>query len=317
MRSDCLYSTMEWPSRPPPPPRTHGYGHEHELYHPMILPPRRDFQNPVEPVPYSGMQSYAPERHTEPLPFGTVRRRTESRRVEEPGRSKQKISHRHGSGHQKQSAFTGVHNEATPGHYYADDSPKKFHYHYPNETPYRFSRRHDRLDGQEKNWGLLVPEGQNIDEMLIQEGRMAPHYDPRLVRDTFYHPPDSIDPKRRTYSEAQNSVSTISYTDRSYKDKLSPTGLSFGFSFGVFAQDQRSSISLPETSLTNLDRAGVKGSNNIVRGDSKVYRESIFNVSSSRYTNRSDLGLPCEAELVLQPLAGASERSLHPLLNWM
>ena len=142
---------MEWPSRPPPPPpRAHGYGHEHEPYHPMILPPRRDFQNPVEPAPYSGMQSYAPERHNEPLPFGTARRRTESRRVEEPGRSRQKISHRHGSGHQKQSAFTSVQNETTPGHYYADDSPKKFHYHYPNETPYRFSRRYSSLDGQEK-----------------------------------------------------------------------------------------------------------------------------------------------------------------------
>ena len=46
-------------------------------------------------------------------------------------------------------------------------------------------------------------------------------------------------------------------------------------------------------------------------------RESIIDVSSSRYVDISDSGHPCGAELILQPRVGDSERALQPLLNWM
>ena len=100
-------------------------------------------------------------------------------------------------------------------------------------------------------------------------------------------------------------------------DQRSPRGLKFGVSLARSSPDNNSSVPITQTPETNLGHDGVKGSKNIIEGDYKIYKESIFSVSSSRYTNFSDLAMPVEAELVLQPPAGPTKRSLSPLLTWM
>ena len=108
---------------------------------------------------------------------------------------------------------------------------------------------------------------------------------------------------------------TESETDNN--TERSTSGLSFGLSFGFFDPYEKPQDSPAPTSGTSPHRGKVKGSKSIVGEDPQKFNEYIFNVLSSRYRNSSDSGQRCEAKLVLQPPAGESERSLHPLLNWM
>ena len=111
--------------------------------------------------------------------------------------------------------------------------------------------------------------------------------------------------------------SMVSSRDISDTDQRSPRGLTFEISLARSNADKNSSVSLTQTSETSLGHDRVKGSKNITEGDYKVYEESIFNISSSRYTNFLDLRMPVEAELVLQPRPRPTEKRLNPLLTWM
>ena len=132
--------------------------------------------------------------------------------------------------------------------------------------------------------------------------------------DQFYRRMEQLEQLEETghhYEDRGTESETDNNTERS------PSGLSFGLSFGFFDPYEKPQDSPAPTSWTSPHRGKVKGSKSIVGEDPQKFNEYIFNVLSSRYRTSSDFGQRCEAKLVLQPPAGESERSLHPLLNWM
>ena len=223
------------------------------------------------------------ELHTAP----PGRRRTESRRVEEPGRPEQRISHHHGSGFQKQSVYANRQNRTLPA---ALGDP-----YYP----------HIGLHGHPTYHSAAATAG-------------VPYYLNDTPIDNLYESHEQHHPRHAPAPLPHGLPSN----DRS-EDYAQPqferfrAGLSFGFSFGNLDSEDDSRVLTAQTSLTSPNRGGVKLSKNIVGNDSRVYSESIFNVSSSQYKSLLDIGQSSEAELIVQPPVGASERSLHPLLNWM
>ena len=238
--------------------------------------------------------------------YGYGRKRTESRRIEGPGRSQYVITHRHGSEYQKQSVFASVKPQTAP--------PLLHSHGHHGHSP-----------------GLDQPGYPNHPRVLEQHGdfhpRLGPgHHDLPRVFERYRHPPEfaeAIRFGRKSPRETKHrkmpisSPSTVSSRDDSDMDQRSPRGLTFGISLARSNSDKNSSVSLTQASETSLGHNGVKGSKNNIEGDYKVYKETIFSVSSSRYTNSLDLAMPVEAELVLQPPPRPTERSLNPLLTWM
>ena len=220
--------------------------------------------------------------------YGYGRKRTESRRIEGPGRSEYIITHRHGSNYQKQSVFASAQPQRLPSRYNS--------LHGAHATPY--------YSAPPPASPAVVPAA--FDREGPSRARMLPPIYPiqRSIR------------KEKEYTMSISSSGKTSSSDFSDMDQHSPRGLTFGISLARSNPDKNSSVSLTQTSEPKFGLDGVKESKKITEGDCKVYMESIFSVSSSRYTNSLDLRMPVEAELVLQPPPGPTEKSLSPLLTW-
>ena len=185
---------------------------------------------------------------------GFSRRRTESRYVKEPERSRIKISHRRG------------------GEYHNDESTYSTQHFTQTLSPRPFDAR---------------------------------------PTDYYVHGPEDL----HTYEDEEESSSMHSEDSVDEDERSHP--LTMGFPFKFFDPYEKSQESFAQTSLTSLGRGRIRGSKSIVGDESKSYRETIINVSSSRYVGISDSGQSCRAELILQPPAGRSEKGLSPLLNWI
>ena len=251
------------------------------------MPPDPAFPGYAERTSYPVYPSVPPKNR-----YG--RRRAGSRYVEELGRSKQRHSHRYGNELHNQIASADVQDEMSPSRRYAVNNLDEIPYH---DIAYPFGPfpQYDKLRG------TRPPQHEPPKEHHYMHARTDDAY-----QTTPHHHISYNFPAR--YSDNEDSWRS---------DESSPLGLSFGFSLGFFGLDGNTRVPLAKTPPMSLERGWVRGSKSIVGDDSKMYRESIFNISSSRYTNFSDRGLPCEAELNVQPPAAASQRSLHPLLNWM
>ena len=116
---------------------------------------------------------------------------------------------------------------------------------------------------------------------------------------------------------SESTSSKVSSIDDFDMGQRLSRGLTFGFSLARWNPDKSPSVSLTQTSETRVGHDVVKESKNIKEGDYKVYKESIFRVSSSRYTKSLDLRTSVEAELVSQPPPPPTDKSLSPLLTWM
>ena len=228
-------------------PRAFNQSHQYQQYVPVSRPPPTIV--PIDPEAY-----YPSPRHD------SGRRRTESRYINEPGRSKIKISHRRASEYRKRSIYSAQHFDQAL-------DPGLFHTkHNFNPYPETRSRR---------------------PEPVISHGG------------------------------GRSRVRCCRVVSEDSEDEDRPSSpLSVGFSFKSFDPHEKSQGSSAQISLTSPGRGRISGSKSIVGDESKTYRESIINVSSSRYINSSDPGQSCGAELILQPPA-RGERSLQPLLNWM
>ncbi len=235
-----------------------------------------------------------------PPAYGYSRTRTESRRIEGPGRSPHIITHRHGSEYQKQSVYASAQHQTLPSRYNS---------HGPRMITTRFTsppepqiHLYNAIKREEQSHHKRQPQMNRLNRDTEYEARMRAEELSAMLRDD-----------KRSIS----SSSKVSSRDISEMDQRSPRGLKFGFSLARSSPDKNSSVSITQTLETSLGHDGVKGSKSIIEGDYKVYKENIFSVSSSRYTNFLDLRLPVEAELVLQPPAGPTKKSLSPLLTWM
>lgn len=263
--------------------------------------------------------------------YGYGGKKTESRRIEGPGRSEYIITHRHGSEYQKQSVFASGQPQSLPSRYKSHGREQEAYFRAPpprpqiqhgyDMSPAILSRSqhpagdHDNLLLVRKKGTILPvsssssddnPTGLDSDSKSVEAFRARRRSRHRLVT-------SQREERRNVYIPPQQSQ-----LDRHFHMKQrSPRGLTFGISLARLNSDKDSSVSLTQTSETSLGHDGVKGSKNITEGDYKVYKESILSVSSSRYTNSLDLRIPVEAELVLQPPARPTEKSLDPLLTWM
>ena len=219
----------------------------------------RSLQSPPQSTPPPKLVPLYPEAYNTSPRHDFGRRRTESRYIKEPGRSRIKISHRRGSDYHTQNTYS-------PQQFIQTLDPKLF-------DPESINHQSPIYEN--------LPSPEAVDPHEHEEG--SPHL----------HSEDLEDKDERSFP------------------------LSFGFSFDFFDPYEKSQESFAQTSLTSLGRGRIRGSKGIVGDESKTYRESIIDVSSSRYVNISDPGQSCGAELILQPPAGESERSLQPLLSWM
>ena len=229
------------------------------------------------------------------------RRRSESRHIEGPGRSEYIITHHHGSEYQKQSVFASAQPQSLPGRY---------NRHGPQITNY-----------------LPAPPPQpqirhRFDPRMVQMPP-APPRAPEFHLIPPAHPghPPGFDQHGHHGHQIQidrhdSGDDIIAVSDDSDTDQRSPRSLTFGISLAPSNSDKNSSVSLTQACETSLGHDGVTGSKINIEGDKK-YKETIFSVSSSRYTNSLDLRMPVEAELVLQPQPKPTEKSLNPLLTWM
>ncbi len=276
--------------------------------------------------PYAGIHP--------PPAYGYSRKRTESRRIEGPGRSPHIITHRHGSEYQKQSVYASARYQTLPSRYNSHGprmittrftSPPEPQIHlYNAEQRLRFEQEENR---RSRPRPYPPPPEPQIHPSYHNHPRSYQHSHHkrqpqmnRLNRDTEYEArmrAEELSAMLRDDKRSISSSSKVSSRDISEMDQRSPRGLKFGFSLARSSPDKNSSVSITQTLETSLGHDGVKGSKNIIEGDYKVYKENIFSVSSSRYTNFLDLRLPVEAELVLQPPAGPTKKSLSPLLTWM
>ena len=259
-----------------------------------------------------------------PAAYGSGRKETE----------RYVITHRLGSEYQKQSVF-------------ASGQPQDW----PRSS--RYNRRGPRMT----SYNPALPPGAPIQphyDRRMRDGararpppviRIRPRNQPRYSRQSGYDQHDhygypegrarrrsrspiknkntkSIRFQARVSSSDDNSISHESYSEsaagyylasRSRKEK----DHTFGISLARSNSNKNLSVSLTQDSETNLGHDGANGSRNNLEGGYKVYKENIFSVSSSRYTYSSDLRMPIEAELVLQPPSRPTEKSLSPLLTWM
>ena len=199
--------------------------------------------------------------------YGYGRKRTESRRIEGPGSSEYILTHRHGSGYQKQSVFAGAEPQSSSSLYNGHGRRRTYRYSAPQHGHHGHQPELDKL--------LLV--------------------------------------RRKDKELTISSSSEVSSEDIADMHQRSPRGLTFGISLASSNSDKTSSVSFTQTCQTGLDHGRVKGSKNTIESGLK---ESIFRVSSSRYTHPLDMRLPVEAELVLQPPPRPTEKSLSPLLTW-
>ena len=331
--------------------------------------------------------------------YGYGGKRTESRRIEGPGRSEYIITHRHGSEYQKQSVFASGQPQSLPSSYKGHGPEQEAYFHAPPPRP-QIQHGYDQMlhmspasPGGYAQFHHIQPGDHGHPPGFDQHGHHGhgqselaggqPQFMPRIIPirppRTSHYPTPPLPPKfaypshhlqvdRHSHhsdddilvarggpelSEASSAkkLSDIQEESRSREDKdhtmsiSAPSkvssrdvsdmdqrwsrGLTFGISLARSISDKNSSVSLTQTSETRLGLDGVKGSKNIIEGDYKAYKESIFSVSSSRYTGplsprmcsqstsslhpRMSIG----AELVLQPPARPTEKGLSPLLTWM
>ena len=242
--------------------------------------------------------------------YGHGRKRTELRRIKGPGKSEYIITHRHGSEYQKQSVFANVQPE---------ESPSAYNNHEPFITPYdsapppqRPPIRHLAMDlGHHDRQDFRHHDQQTVEPIHAESARRRfRRSEPRFYAKSRIR-------EKRLYTMFSSSSSKLSSSDNCEMDHRSPRSLKFAVSLARSDSDKSSSVPLTQTSETGIGHDGVKRLNNTREGDYKVYKENIFNVLSSRYTNLFEFGMPDEAELILQPLPRPNQKVRSPLLTWL
>ena len=252
------------------------------------------------------------------------RKRTESRRIEGPGRSEYIITHRHGSEYQKQSVFATAQSQSLPSRYNRHGPQIPNYFSAPPAGP-PIQHGHDfpmvQMPPAPPQVRDLKPPHPGHPPGFDQHGRYSDD-DIHHIPPTHHGHPPGFDQHGHHGHQPQivrgrySDDDIIAISDDSDMDQRSPRSLTFGISLAPSNSDKDSSVSLTQASETSLGHDGVKGSKNNGEGDKK-YKETIFSVSSSRYTNSLDFRMPVEAELVLQPPPIPTEKSLNPLLTWM
>ena len=253
--------------------------------------------------------------------YGQVPRRTTSRRIEGPGRSEYIITHSHGSEYRKQSVF-------------ASAEPQSFQNIYNNHEPQRPSYYSDPPLGGQVQHGYDRMLHMPLDPLRPHQLQPDDHGQPPEFDDHDYYKQlrrrerftpralSGVHAESQSRKHKRRTINVlppyrISSGDLFGMNQCSPRGPTFGISYSLLNPDDNSSVSLAQTSDRSLGHDGLKGSKKVMKGDCKVYKESIFNVSTSRYTNSLDRTVPVEAELVLQPRSRPTGNSPTPLMSWM
>ena len=249
--------------------------------------------------------------------YGYGRKRTESRRIEGPGSSEYILTHRHGSEYQKQSVFASAQPRSLPSRYNSHGHQRRY---FPPASPsgpqiqHRHHDHHPGFDVDDAHDGHDAHDAHDdYEQEELRRGhahrshshrRYSRASDPRVI--PVIHSTELRIPRFPSGGLRSRDIADM--------DQRSPRGLTFGISLACSSSDKNSSVSFAQTSETGSGHDGVKGSKNTIKSG---YKESIFRVLSSRYTNSLALRMPVEAELVLQPPPRPTEKSLSPLLTWM
>ena len=245
--------------------------------------------------------------------YGQNRKGTESQRIEGPGRSGYVITHRHRSEYQKQSAFASVQPQSLPSRCRSHGPRDASYYSDPRFVP---SVRDLHTQSSKKKKKKKTPQSPLRG---VRDLKIGVHSDSELARATRAMPMhvEHLRHKVKVDRNPVRSSSKVSSIDDFDMGQRLSRGLTFGFSLERSNLDKSPSVSLIQTSKTSVGHDVVKESKNIIEDESKVYKERIFSVSSSRYTKSLDLRTSVEAELVLQPPPPPTDKSLSRLLTWM